>query len=219
MKPRRPRLMAQIDASSTADIAFLLLVFFLVTTTMATDIGIPRKLPPPIDGPEAPVPKRNVLEILVNSQDALMVEGEPMDVADLRARATEHILNPNNLDDYPQLIDITQAVCQQKLAGLEGNQTATAKWEKRLATARVVGPHKESKQVISIKADEATTYKVYVAVQDALSGAYKDAREAFANQYLHKDWESLTSAEKRAVKHAVPQRISEAEPNENTASN
>ena len=219
MKSKRKRLMAQIDASSTADIAFLLLVFFLVTTTMATDIGIPRKLPPPDDGTSAPVPKRNVLEILVNSQNALLVEGEPLDMANLRARATEHILNPDNREDYPVLMDVTEAVCQQKLAAASGNQTATAKWEKRLATAEVLGPYLESKQVISIKADAATTYKAYVAVQDALTGAYLDARETMAQRHFQKSADQLTPVQKKAIRDAVPQRISEAEPNVNPSAN
>ena len=80
----------EINAGSMADIAFLLLIFFLVTTTMDTDKGLIRKLPPPIDEPvdeQDKVKQRNIFEILVNANDQLLVEGEYMQVTELRAKA------------------------------------------------------------------------------------------------------------------------------------
>ena len=90
----------EINAGSMADIAFLLLIFFLVTTTMDTDTGLIRKLPPPID--ELPdeqdkVKQRNIFEILVNSNDQLLVEGEYMQVTELREKAKAFIASePGN---------------------------------------------------------------------------------------------------------------------------
>ncbi|HKL40128.1 MAG TPA: biopolymer transporter ExbD, partial [Cryomorphaceae bacterium] len=84
---RRP--LQEINAGSMADIAFLLLIFFLVTTTMDQDIGILRQLPPPVpeDLDTPPVKKRNVYEVLVNSKNQLLVENERMDIRDLKEGA------------------------------------------------------------------------------------------------------------------------------------
>ena len=86
-----------------ADIAFLLLIFFLVTTTMDTDVGILRLLPPVVGTPPDPdvINKRNVYEVLVNDADQLLVEGEPMDIKELRAGAKEFMTNPANLENLP----------------------------------------------------------------------------------------------------------------------
>ncbi|NQX97116.1 MAG: biopolymer transporter ExbD [Flavobacteriales bacterium] len=84
------REVSEINAGSMADIAFLLLIFFLVTTTMDTDKGLIRKLPeiPPADQPPPPkIKQRNILEILVNANDQLLVGGEYMQVTELRERA------------------------------------------------------------------------------------------------------------------------------------
>ena len=93
---RRPT--QEINASSMADIAFLLLIFFLVTTTMDVDSGLTRILPPPPD-PEAPIPdinKRNVFVVLVNAADQLLVSGKPGSIETLRQQTKEFISNPNN---------------------------------------------------------------------------------------------------------------------------
>lgn len=94
----------EIDASSMADIAFLLLVFFLVTTTMNPDTGITVKLPPwsEDDADEVKLNKRNVFAVLVNANNDLLVRGEPEQIDDLRARAKEFIANPNKRADLAE---------------------------------------------------------------------------------------------------------------------
>jgi len=98
---KRDRMSNEVNAGSMADIAFLLLIFFLVTTTIAVDKGITIKLPPWSDEKPDPLAlsKRNVFSVLVNSQNQLLVRGEPAQVSDLKARAKEFIMNPNNRDD------------------------------------------------------------------------------------------------------------------------
>ncbi len=88
------RELAEINAGSMADIAFLLLVFFLVVTTMNTDSGMSRLLPPPLppDFEAPPVKKRNIYEVLVNFNNQLLVEEKLMNVRDLRAGAKEFLL-------------------------------------------------------------------------------------------------------------------------------
>ena len=94
----------EINATSTADIAFLLLVFFLATTTMNVDSGIYRRLPPyQPDNTEAPkYAKRNILQVLVNRNNQLAINGELADVSTLKDRTIEFVLNPNNSEDLPQ---------------------------------------------------------------------------------------------------------------------
>ncbi|HHB79390.1 MAG TPA: biopolymer transporter ExbD, partial [Saprospiraceae bacterium] len=91
----------EVNASSMADIAFLLLVFFLVTTTMNPDTGITVKLPPwsEDDAQEVKLNKRNVFAVLVNANNDLLVRGEPEDITSLRERAKEFIANPSHRED------------------------------------------------------------------------------------------------------------------------
>jgi len=91
----------EINAGSMADIAFLLLIFFLVTTTIDVDKGITVKLPPwSEEEPEITQMKsRNVFSVLVNAQDQLLVRGELTQIEDLRDRAKEFIINPNRMED------------------------------------------------------------------------------------------------------------------------
>ena len=94
---RRPAV--AINASSMADIAFLLLVFFLVTTTIDIEKGIRVKLPPLLQTPPPQIPKRNILSVKINFNDELMVRGELTNVEKLKDRAKEFIMNPSNKDD------------------------------------------------------------------------------------------------------------------------
>jgi biopolymer transport protein ExbD len=94
------RLDSSINAGSMADIAFLLLIFFLVTTTILVDEGIMVRLPP-WDPDQRPVQQneRNVLKVLVNSQNQLLVEGSYAEIGSLRAMVREFILNPARRED------------------------------------------------------------------------------------------------------------------------
>ncbi len=100
-KSSRDRMKNEINAGSMADIAFLLLIFFLVTTTIDVDKGITVKLPPWSDEPPEiqQLKTRNVFSVLVNAQDQLLVRGELADIDDLRERAKEFIVNPQRRDD------------------------------------------------------------------------------------------------------------------------
>ncbi len=103
-KSSRDRMTNEINAGSMADIAFLLLIFFLVTTTIVEDKGIMVKLPPWSD--EEPditkLKERNVFSVLVNAQNQLLVRGEPADIAQLKDRAKEFIANPQRREDLSE---------------------------------------------------------------------------------------------------------------------
>lgn len=103
-KSSRDRMKNEINAGSMADIAFLLLIFFLVTTTIAEDKGILVRLPPwSEEEPDiAKLKTRNVYSVLVNAQNQLLVRGEPMDIENLRENAKEFILNPGRREDMSE---------------------------------------------------------------------------------------------------------------------
>ena len=176
------RKMAEINASSMADIAFLLLIFFLVTTTMNVDTGLARMLPqmPQKDQKEeaADVNIRNILLVRINRSDKLLVGGKPMDITQLRDKVKEFLVNPNDAPDLP---------------------------EKQIKDIPLLGKIPVTAGVISLQNDRATTYSMYIQVQNEL-------REALARQRFGNPYDKLNEDQKKAIQNAIPQRISEAEP-------
>lgn len=178
----------EINAGSMADIAFLLLIFFLVTTTMDVDSGLSRMLPPPVpenQEPPPPIKDRNVFVVLVNKDNRLLVEGEPMKVKQLRKKAKEFIANPKNDEDLP---------------------------EKKETEVQFFGNYPVSKQVISLQNDRGTSYGTYIAVQNELVAAYNELRDELSQQKFGKKFDELNKEQSTAIKDIFPQRISEAEP-------
>ena len=100
----RDRMSNEVNAGSMADIAFLLLIFFLVTTTIAEDKGVLVKLPPWSDEPppEMKINTRNVYSVLVNADNQLLVRGEVMDIDKLRDNTKEFIMNPNKMENMAE---------------------------------------------------------------------------------------------------------------------
>ena len=139
-----------------ADLAFLLLIFFLVTTTMSVEMGILRILPPydPIAEP-AIVPERNVLRVLVNDSGELMVEDELMVFDDLRGVEQEFLTNPSDRPDLPQM----RAVRAETLKMIGGNNHDHELQEK-LRTIELIGPYRElpPNAVISLQTGSQTSY-------------------------------------------------------------
>lgn len=104
LRKKKERTSQEINAGSMADIAFLLLIFFLVTTTMNSEKGIAVKLPPWSDVEVDPLKlkTRNVYSVLVNYNNQLLVRGEPMEITSLRENVKEFILNPSKLKGYAE---------------------------------------------------------------------------------------------------------------------
>ena len=97
---RRAKGASEINAGSMADIAFLLLIFFLVTTTIETDSGLNRKLPPMEDQVDPPIIReKNIFTVLVSKNDQLLVEEELTDIADLRSLAIAFLDNGGGVGD------------------------------------------------------------------------------------------------------------------------
>lgn len=229
--PRRA--LQEINAGSMADIAFLLLIFFLVTTTMDQDIGILRQLPPPVpeDQPDPPeVKQRNVYEVLVNSNNQLLVEGQRMDIRDLKAGAIEFYTNPTNSPDLPQLTRVTRTTVQENLTlirqALAQNPTSSdlkaklKQWENKQNAVELIGEYDElpSSALISLQNDRGTSYETYIAVQNELSSAVNELRNTLSEEKFGVKYSELNTAKAedkpmiKAIRAVYPQRISEAEP-------
>jgi biopolymer transport protein ExbD len=157
---RSGRKLPEVNSSSMADIAFLLLVFFLVTTTIATDKGLTLTLPPKAD-PNEPPPditknQRNIFKILVNSSDRILVEDEPLtDVTELRAMVKDFVLNFGQIDEDAQTLYNTLPASLKALSKKDPTSSDNPK-----------------EAVVSFKADRGTSYDIYIAILDELQGAY-----------------------------------------------
>jgi len=180
----------EVNAASMADIAFLLLIFFLVTTTMDIDTGLSRKLPPMPDNQDQvddqnEIKERNVFVVLIDQQDRLMVEGRQMDIRGLREKAKEFIANPENRENLPEKI------------------------EKDIP---FFGKVMVSKGIISLQNDNGTSYGMYIKVQNELAAAYNELRDDLALTKFGRKFDNLNEEQGKAIRKVYPQVISEAEP-------
>ncbi|MCU4174651.1 ExbD/TolR family protein [Carboxylicivirga sp. N1Y90] len=178
----------EVNAGSMADIAFLLLIFFLVTTTMDTDTGLARLLPPmqedqPDDTP--PIKERNVFSVLLNSNNQLLVEGKQMRIEELTEATKEFMVNPLDIETLP---------------------------EKKEVEVEFFGLQMISKGVISLQNDRGTEYQAYLMVQNELQRAVSELREDLAKRKFGKEYDKLETEEQKAIRTIYPQKISEAEP-------
>ena len=196
----------EVNAGSMADIAFLLLIFFLVTTTIETDSGLNRKLPPIEEIEDPPMIKqKNIFTVVVNKNNQLLAEEELTDISDLRALAVEFLDN----------------------GGGEGEEACDYCQGKRDPSSS----DNPDKAIISLKNDRETLYKVYISVQNELVAAYNELRDReFSNLFPNEGMTFVeankkysdprtTSVEKERlrpklseVKLLFPQKLSEAEP-------
>ena len=196
----------EVNAGSMADIAFLLLIFFLVTTTIETDSGINRKLPPMEEQIDPPIiSQKNIFTVVVNKNNQLLVEEELTDIKDLRNLAVDFLDNGGGSGE--EACDYCQ-----------GNRDPRSS-------------DNPDKAIISLKNDRETEYKVYIAVQNELVAAYNVLRNRefarlYPNEaltYVEADLrysDPRTSADDKSslkekldvIKALYPQKLSEAEP-------
>lgn len=181
----------EINAGSMADISFLLLIFFLVATTMNVDTGIQRvlpQLPDPNQKQEAmDVKERNILKVFVSKFDQIMVNGQVMDITQIKDKALEFILNPADSPDLPE----------KKMTPIEGIPG---------------GAYPVSEGVISLQNDRGTSYNVYIMVQNELTRAFNEIRNNVSKQKFGKNFPELSEEQRGIIQKAVPMKISEAEP-------
>ncbi len=190
----------EVNAGSMADIAFLLLIFFLVTTTIETDAGLDRMLPP-IEPPEDDVviKQKNIFQVNINKNGQLLADGELIELKDLRGKAMAFL--ENNGDG-----SCTYCGAGKKDASSSDNPT---------------------KAIISLKNDRETKYGTYITVQNELVGAYNDLRNRESERLYKRSYtdmeaeyskqETEASVKEKLkekltrIKEMIPQKLSEAE--------
>jgi biopolymer transport protein ExbD len=193
----------EVNAGSMADIAFLLLIFFLVTTTIETDAGLDRMLPP-IEPPEEDViiKQKNIFTVNINKNGQLLVEDELMDLKNLRNAAT---------------------------AFLENNADGSCNYCKGRKDA--ASSDNPTKAIISLKNDRETKYSTYITVQNELVGAYNDLRNREAQRLYNQDFTKMEAEylnpetpsairddlkdKVKRIQDMFPQKLSEAETSTN----
>ncbi len=181
------RELPEINAGSMADIAFLLLIFFLVTTTMDTDKGILKRLSPFLNEEQDPpeIRERNIFVVLVNRNNNLFVENTILDIKELKQKTKEFILNPLNKSNLP---------------------------EKKTININLLGNVEVSKGVISLKTDRGTSYKTFITVMNTLMLSLNEVKDETSIKYFSKSYSDISKEEKKAIDKAIPVVISEAEP-------
>ena len=183
----------EINASSQADIAFTVLIFFLVVSTMDIDTGIVRMLPPMADPnvkqEDIKVKERNLLLVFVSGSGQIMAGGKVIALNALKDKAKEFILNSaddaNLPEKKPTAIDMPDG----------------SKWT-----------YPVSEGVISLQNARDTKYNVYIQVQNELTRAFNEVRDEVAKAKFGKSFKDLSDAENKVITKAIPMKISEAEP-------
>jgi hypothetical protein len=196
---------SEINAGSMADIAFLLLIFFLVTTTMDVDSGIARKLPEKSeDTPEVIIKEKNVLDITVNRNNQLLVENEFVQVTDIKRLAMEFIDNGGGL-----------------ATPKDGNPGETCDYCNGNKSPE--SSDHPTKAIISLQSDRGTTYGMYISIQNEIEAAYNELRNQLALNKYKRSYKDLlddykdngTESVKIKIdflKDSYPQIIAEPEP-------
>ena len=146
-----------VNASSSADIAFLLLIFWLTTTTMNSDKGLQRRLPPMPDEnqqqEDIKVNRRNIIQVKINAADRVIAGGQIMEISEIKDKIVEFVTNPLNLENLPE----------KEMKDIEG-----------------FGQYAVSKGVVSLQNDRGTSYNAYLQVQNELVKAFNEIRDDFA---------------------------------------
>ncbi len=191
------RKLDEINSSSMADISFLLLIFFLVTTSMDISTGLTRRLPPPLPPDQQPedvdIKKRNIFVVKINSLNQLLVQGEEMNIQYLKERAKEFVKNEDNRSHLPE------------------------KFADEFETLGIIEYTRD--HVISVQNDVDTQYQAYIDVQNELVAAYNELRNELSMEKFGKKFEELEEKQKKDVQKVYPQKISEAEPKNYGGSN
>ncbi len=201
-----------INASSMADISFLLLTFFLLVSSMDTDSGLARRLPPPPQDEDnlqsVDVQRRNLLVVLVNSNNETMVASQ---------EGTEWYSNENELLGKGGKVALKEKVKEFVLN--TNNSILLPELEEEQFDSPIGIVPVTSQHVISLQNDATTSYKTYIAVQNELVKGYNELRQVAARKYYNNDYENLLETQREQINKLYPQKISEAEPKNFTRGN
>lgn len=186
----KKRKVPALNGTSSADIAFMLLIFFLITTSMDTDKGLARRLPQPVPKDQkktdVDIKKRNILVVLINSNNQVLCNIDYIDVKQLKDRVKDFVDNPFNDEHKPEKTEVDVPY-----------------FGKRMVTKN---------HVISLQNDRGTEYQAYITVQNELVAAYNELRNDISKEKFGKAFAELDEEQQKAVQMIYPQNISEAEP-------
>ena len=189
---KKKKKMPGLNTSSTADISFMLLIFFLVTTSMDTDMGLARHLPQPPDpdqeDAQVDIKARNILYVRLNYQGQLSIKDETTqdagwsEFSELRQRVKDFVRNEQNYSKWPEK--------HVKIIDLLGRCYVT------------------DKHVISVQTDRGTPYDAYFQVQNELVAAYSELRNELAKEKFGREYQYLDDEIKEVIrKQYYPQNI------------
>ena len=185
--------MPAVNSTSAADMAFTLLLFFLVTSSMDVDTGLPRKLPPPPDksidrsNMDIKVNKRNILTVMINTHNQILCGGEYIDIKQLKERTKTFLQNTAR--------DLHMPEYEEKDVPFFGTMQVLTE-----------------KHVVSLQNDRGTSYQAYIDVQNELMSAYNELRNDVSRRQFGVKFDELDEEQQKAVQMIYPQKISEAEP-------
>ncbi len=193
----------EVNTGSMADIAFLLLIFFLVTTTIETDVGLDRMLPREDVRPPLPYQDKNILQVRINKNDEIMVENEVVDLKDLKALTMNFLDNGGALKDSESYCDYCQGARREDSSDNPG------------------------KAVVSLSSERETRYATYISIQNELVAAYNELRNReairlygvkytemeakYTDPQTHKFDKVKLKNKLLKIQELYPQKISEAE--------
>ncbi len=180
----------EINGGSMADISFLMLIFFLMVSTMDPETGLSRRLPPMPDKnaqvEDLKVNRRNILDVKINSKNGVMAGGKViLSDAQLEEIVVEFLTNPTDNEKLPS----------KKIENIPG-----------------FGEYPVSEGIISLQNDRSSTYDKYIEIQNVIVRAINIVRDDFSKQNFGKVYNDLKEEQQEIVRKAIPNRFSEAEP-------
>lgn len=184
----RRRSVPELNTTSTADISFMLLTFFLVTTSMDNDKGLVFRLPPPSHDTEVrvdDVKRRNVMMVEIDAGDRITCDGDAVTADELRCKVKDFVENKADSPQMPEKV-------RRDIHGL--------------GVCSITANH-----LISVHADRNTSYDAYFAVQNAIAAAYNELRDELALAKFGHSYKECGPAERAALAEYYPQRVSELE--------
>ncbi len=230
------RKLQEVDASSIADIAFILLAFIIIATTLEKESGLPAVLPQKRDVEVPPIKanERNILEILVNSKDQLMIEKEwDKKLEDIKGVVKTFMSNPNDLDNMPVMVSVTKAQCRNEIARLQNDLALSrdlvqkgiikdqiSQWQGKLNATVLVGDYRTINPgaTIAIQYDKGTSYGQYLGVRDEIMSGLNELRDELAVKKFGISYAALEKiraevktdedkAKIKAIREVYPQKI------------
>ncbi len=219
----------EINASSMADIAFLLLIFFIVTQTLLREKVVEERLPQRVPENQIPpkVMPKDVLEIIANRKDQILLEREIAEIEDIKAKVREFYVHPKSATNWPTLTRITKAGVKDSIAKLKQYKAQDGgdrfdepleKMEEKLNTIELVGEYDElaKEGMVTIQLDNSTKFETYLKVLDQIMLGLNELRDELSREKFNIPYDKLNESDEedreklKALRMVYPKRIMKA---------